>query len=50
MKESGGARGGVKRQRMRSVLVAAEVAIALMLLVGAGLMVRRLIRLQAVDP
>jgi predicted permease len=50
LKESGGARGGVSRSRMRSVLVAAEVAIALMLLAGAGLMVRSMAGIRAVDP
>jgi putative ABC transport system permease protein len=50
LKESGGARGGRSRTRMRNVLVAAEVAIALMLLAGAGLMVRNLVGLNAVDP
>ena len=35
--------------RVRNVLVAAQVAIAFVLLIGAGLMVRSLLRLQAVD-
>ena len=49
----GGARGatdGVERKRLRSLLVAAEVALALVLLVGAGLMGRTMLALSAVDP
>jgi predicted permease len=41
---------GSSRRRARSLLVVAEVAIALMLLVGAGLLVRSFIRLQNVPP
>jgi predicted permease len=40
----GGARG------LRSVIISAEVAIALVVLVSAGLLVRSLVRLEAVDP
>jgi putative ABC transport system permease protein len=49
----GGARGatdGAERKRLRSLLVAAEVALALVLLVGAGLMGRTMLALSAVDP
>jgi predicted permease len=48
-----GARGSTQgrgEQRTRSVLVACEVALALMLMVGAGLMLRTFEHLQAVDP
>jgi putative ABC transport system permease protein len=38
------------RNRLRSVLVASEFALALMLLVGAGLMIRSFSALLAVDP
>jgi putative ABC transport system permease protein len=43
---SAGARGG----RMRSILVVTEFALAVVLLVGAALLVRTLWRLQRVDP
>ncbi|MBV9924261.1 MAG: ABC transporter permease [Acidobacteria bacterium] len=49
LKEGGrGAGGG--RSRMRSGLVVAEVAVSLLLLAGAGLLVKSFGRLQAVDP
>jgi putative ABC transport system permease protein len=41
---------GSSRRRVRSVLVVAEVAISLMLLIGAGLLVRSFVRLQRVPP
>ena len=44
----GGASGG--RRRLRAVLVAAQVALALMLLAGAGLAIRSFERLTRVDP
>ena len=50
LRESGGLRSTASRRRLRSVLVGVEVAIAMMLLVGAGLMGRSFMRLQAVDP
>ena len=41
--------GGTKGQRMRSSLVIAEVALALVLLIGAGLMMRSFMNLQKTD-
>ena len=48
--ESGRTTGGVDRQRTRRLLVAGEIALALTLLVGAGLMVQSFRRLLAVNP
>jgi putative ABC transport system permease protein len=41
---------GATRARTRSVLVVAEMALALMLLAGAGLLVRSFVLVQQVDP
>src|SRR5215469_12231415 len=44
-----GAGSGVGRNRMRDVLVVCQVAFSFMLLIGAGLMLRSLVKLQNVD-
>jgi putative ABC transport system permease protein len=51
LKEGGrGATGSAARQRVRSVLVVSEIALALVLLIGAGLLIKSFWRLQSVDP
>jgi predicted permease len=44
-----GSSGGRERARVRSVLVVAEVALSLLLLVGAGLLVRSFLNMQRID-
>jgi putative ABC transport system permease protein len=51
LKEGGrGSSESVRRNRTRSLLVILESAVAVMLLVGAGLLIRSLIRLQNTNP
>jgi predicted permease len=47
---SRGSSEGIRRNRLRSFLFASEFALALMLLIGAGLMIRSFFALQSVDP
>ena len=42
--------GGVRRRRLQQALVVAQVAVSLVLLTGAGLLVRSMQRLAEVDP
>jgi putative ABC transport system permease protein len=50
LKEGSKSSGGQRRHHTRSLLVAAEIALALMLMIGAGLMLKSFQRLQQVDP
>jgi predicted permease len=45
-----GARGSASRQRLRTTLVAVEVTVSVVLLIGAGLLMRAMLRVQAIDP
>ena len=45
-----GSTEGIARNRVRSLLVASEFALAMILLAGAGLMIRSMAALQAIDP
>ncbi len=50
--KQGGGRGAIgdDRGRMRGALVVSEIALALVLLIGAGLLIRTFVSLQRVDP
>jgi predicted permease len=47
---SRGGSSGMRSQRLRSALVIGEVALAVVLLAGAGLMIRSIQKLAAIDP
>jgi putative ABC transport system permease protein len=51
LKEGGrGSSGGAQHNRLRGLLVIAEVSLAFVLLIGAGLLMRTFFYLQKVDP
>ena len=50
LKEGARSTAGARRNRVRSVLVVAEVALSLVLLIGAGLMIRSFAKLNNVNP
>jgi predicted permease len=50
LKEGGSTGTGLETGRLRRLFVAAEVALAIVLLVGAGLMLRSFVALRAADP
>ena len=50
LKEGGRTAAATGRSRMRNLLVVSELALALVLLIGAGLMIRSFARLQNVSP
>jgi putative ABC transport system permease protein len=48
--DSRGATGGARQQRLRSLLAIFEIALALVLLAGGGLLFKSFLRLRQVDP
>jgi putative ABC transport system permease protein len=51
LKESGGCSGsGMRHNKVRSLLVVSEMTLALVLLIGAGLLIRTFIALRSVNP